>query len=211
MHLGYYRVIRGFLREIDLMYGEGREDQQCLFRGTYLLKILDHFAAELPGIAKGDEAHWRSRALNPLLQRQLHGLSDQDSEKIMNEIGPSTTAVTAFYLTQDPLDPDIVPQLLRELLYVWPVRWSLGYLDRPGGKKSYSRTCQNTKHIWDARKSLPLSEYDAVPLCDFEIRLIEVEELGRYYEPLMKSTVGGPHLLQNCVAEPRFSRTMHNT
>jgi hypothetical protein len=175
VHRGYYRVIRGFLREIALMYDEEVKDQQCLFRATYLLKILDHFAAELPGITKGSERSWRSRALNPLLQRQLRGLSDQDSKRIRVQVGSDPTSVTAFYLTHDPLHPGVVPQLLRNLLYVPPVRWSLEHLCRPGCEGSYLRTLQNTHHILKSRAALSPSEFDSVPLCDFEVQLIRLE------------------------------------
>jgi hypothetical protein len=40
---GYYRVIKGFIREIDLLYDDRVKDRHCVFRAIYLLKILDHF------------------------------------------------------------------------------------------------------------------------------------------------------------------------
>ena len=126
-----------------------------------------------------------------------------------NEI--STTTVAAFYLTKDPLDPDMVPQLFARALVCLPICWSLGYLGRPGGKKIHHRTWLNAMRMSEGRPgSFSLSEYNAVPLFDFEILVIECSGLERYYEALMKFTVGGLYFLPNLVVEPRFSHTAHN-
>jgi hypothetical protein len=127
IHQGYLRVIEGFLREIDLKLKDKVNDHDCLYRAVYLLKILDHFAQELPSVTRGMESRWRSRALNPLLQRQLVGICDLDLETTRCW-AKTPDAVARLYLTRDPLDPDEVTNLLRGILYVWPVFWSLGHL-----------------------------------------------------------------------------------
>jgi hypothetical protein len=186
---GYYRVIKGFLREIHLTIRDGVMEPNSLFRTTYLLKILDHFADELPEIKRGDEIAWRSHALNPLLQRQLRGLSDQDSTMKI-QVGSNAGAAAEFYLTLDPLDPTMIPRLLRGILYIWPVRWSLTSLSLPSTQATYLGTLQNTEHILALRKAVPESEYNSVPLCPFEVNFIRSWGLEKYYSLLLSHVSG---------------------
>jgi hypothetical protein len=200
IHRGYYRVLKGFLKEIDLAYSEGANDQACLFRGVYLLKILDHFTNELRERNTEDESSWRSRVLNPLLQRQLHGICDQDSGKIRRQVGSdaaAAAAAAAFYLTLDPLDPDMIPRLLYGILHVSPVRWSLGYIHRPAGTLgTYLNVHQNTLHFpADSHEPLiPENEFQQVPLCPEHDSIILNEQLEVYYGHFPRTAVSCIHL-----------------
>jgi hypothetical protein len=137
IHRGYLRVLKGFLREIDLMYKDGIKEHNCLFRATYLLKILDHFVEELPRVVPGAESRWRSRSLNPLLQRQLQRILDQEPRMVEIQVGTTPDGAARFYLMRDPLDPALIPEVIRGILYVWPVRWSLGSLHSSCSTKHY--------------------------------------------------------------------------
>jgi hypothetical protein len=196
IHRGYYRVLKGFLKEIDLAYSEGANDQACLFRGVYLLKILDHFTNELRERNTEDESSWRSRVLNPLLQRQLHGICDQDSGKIRRQVGSDAAAAAAFYLTLDPLAPDMIPRLLYGILHVSPVRWSLGHLHHPPSLFGYCNVRQNTLCFpADSHRSLlPDHEFQQVPLCPEVFSIIRKEKLEVYYRHFPKPTVSRIHL-----------------
>jgi len=182
IHRGYLRVIMGFLREISLMFGGKVKEHNCLFRGTYLTKILDHFAAELPSIVQGAESRWRSRTLNPLLQRQIRGLADQEPGQVEVAVGKTLEAAADFYLTLDPLHPNQVKSVLRYTLYVWQVRWSLRYLTDPmPGQSSYTRTRNNTVHLFNARADISDEEHGAVALTKEEVKLIVEEGIERFY------------------------------
>ena len=71
IHAGYRRVLAGFIREIEFTTVDKVETHDCVFRGIYLIKILDHFAEELAHAPPNSGARFRSRVLNPLLQRRL--------------------------------------------------------------------------------------------------------------------------------------------
>jgi hypothetical protein len=200
IHRGYLRVIKGFLREIKLMYKERVKEHNCLFRATYLLKILDHFAQELPSIAKGAESRWRSRALNPLLQRQLLGVPDQEPNLVRIMVGSSKDEAAAAYLTRDPLDPSEVQNLLRRILYVWPVRWSLSYLYKKATAESYASSRENTVSLFWERRGVSDEEYDACSLCSYEEAVIRAEDLEVHYKSLLSAGVGRLHL---------YKRTTH--
>ena len=88
------------------MYGDNVTEGNCLFRATYLLKVLDLFAKELVGIAAELPQRWRSRVLNPILQRQLAGVLDNVPNMVELQVGRSVEEAAQFYLTVDPLNPD---------------------------------------------------------------------------------------------------------
>ena len=71
IHAGYRRVLAGFIREIEFTTVDKVETHDCVFRGIYLIKILDHFAEELAHAPPNSVTRFRSRVLNPLLQRRL--------------------------------------------------------------------------------------------------------------------------------------------
>jgi hypothetical protein len=189
IHAGYSTVLRGFLREIELMYDDSVQEHNCLFRATYLLKILDHFAAELPAISSGIESRWRSRVLNPILQRQLRGVFDQEPEMVEKTIGPTLEDAANFYLQLDPLGPDRKQDRLRNILYVWPVRWSLAYMGVDGTQDSYTRTRITTEHLLEERGHVSDEDYNSRVLMPYEYTVICQEKLGDYYEDVITNAV----------------------
>ena len=76
-----------------------------LFWAVYLIKILDIFAEELDTMPKDTPFRFCSHILNPLLQHQLCGISDHESEMIFRQVGNTMEDTTNFYLMLDPLDP----------------------------------------------------------------------------------------------------------
>ena len=181
VHAGYRRAIAGFLREIDLMYQDKVTEHNCLFRATYLLQVLDHFVDELPGITAGAESRWRSRALNPLLQRQLRGTFDQSPRSIMLDVGPTKEEAAEYYLSRDPLDPAECCNLLTGILYVWPVRWSLGHLTAKATAQGYLRTRNNTEHLLRERREISDEEWESLTLWPYEKTILVAEGLTNFY------------------------------
>lgn len=191
VHAGYIRPLTGFLREIDLVYAGIVTDQDSLFRASYLLQVLDHFAEELRGleVPKGTESHWRSRALNPLLQRQLRGVYDQDATRIRKDVGEAREDAAKYYLSCDPLDPKEAFKMLRGILYVWPVRWSLITRRRRSSEDAYRVAHENTKRLLRRRGVIDDKDWEAVPLCDYEYQLILAERAEEYYKNLIEEGV----------------------
>ena len=153
---GYRRALLCFLREIDLVYKDKVQEPECVFRATYLLKVLDDFMRELWRLDPSKINHqWRSRSLNPLLQRQFHGVEDQDCATVRARVGETPEHAAQFYLARDPLDPDLVLDLLRGLFLVSPVRWSLAHLHKPGTRDSYSAARASTQKAVKMRAGKP--------------------------------------------------------
>ena len=88
------------------MYQDNISFHTTLHCATYLIKILDSFAVELPLIrGRLSPETWRSRVLNPLLQRQLNGVSDQEPEMVEQAVRSTPEKVARFYLGADLLNP----------------------------------------------------------------------------------------------------------
>ena len=194
---GYYRVILGFQREIDLALEDEEDTTPCLFRAMYLLRVLSEFGQELVDAPAGSVTpEWRSRVLNPLLQRQLRGIYDHDSDRIEKEVGPSREDAHKFYLTHDPLDYGVGRRLRHNLLYLWQVRWSLGYIDKNGmhhraTSEDYYRTLASTKMLVNHRKVVTEGEAEDMVLSKSEGEVIDEEGIFCYYEDLVREAVSG--------------------
>ena len=199
IHAGYRRVLLGFLREIDFMYEDKISYHSCLHRATYLLKILDLFAQDLTRIPPGNESSWRSRSLNPLLQRQLHGLSDHEAKMTQLGVGKSRDEAVKFYLGVDPLHPRNIHQLMREILYVSPVRLGLGFLSRRADDQEYANTEDNTDTLFEDRRQISDKEYGESKLLPYELRLIKREKLDSCYKELIEAAVSPFRPLHPCL------------
>lgn len=187
IHFGYLRVLAGFLQEIQFMEDDKLQSHNCLFRATYLSMILDMFVEELPRIPAKTPWRFRSRVLNPLLQRQLRGIHDDDPTQVEMEVGHGRAAAGKFYLELDPLDPKLANQMLRNILYIWQVRLSLGYLmaTTRGEEQSMTSAITNTKDLLESRAKTPDDVWDSHVLMDYEIRLVQRETLEAFYKPLL--------------------------
>ena len=201
IHAGYHRVLAGFLKEIAFMEKGGLKSHNCLFRATYLSKVLDLFVAELPRVRSSTPASFRSRVLNPILQRHLRGVLDHEPELVKGEVGGTRELAGKFYLTLDPLDPTLANEVLRNLLYIWPVRLSLLYLlsqDLPD-ENSYMSGLRNTEWLFEERAKISDEDWDAVALTDVEEKVVLLENLQPFFKGLLgevedDSTVSHPVL-----------------
>ena len=102
---GYWQYLVGSLRKIQFMVDDKIKSHNYLFWAVYLIKILDIFAEELDTMPKDTPFRFCSHILNPLLQHQLCGISDHESEMIFRQVGNTMEDTTNFYLMLDPLDP----------------------------------------------------------------------------------------------------------
>jgi len=188
---GYRRVIECFMREIRLMTEDRLKTHNCLFRATYLVEILDCFAEELGSMTqryKKNPTRFRSRVFNPLLQRQLRGAYDQEPTIVKLTVGKTPEDAADFYLRLDPLHPKNADMMLRGILYIWPVRFSIALGINPATEGMYKRSMENTKELLRQRSTIK-DEDLSDKLYKFEVTLIVEEGLTDYYEELIKEAV----------------------
>ena len=184
IHRGYRPFILGLIREVEFMTRDKIKTHNCLFRGVYLIKVMDLFAEELKG-AHMVTARWRSRVLNPLLQRQLRGVSDHEPEAVRNEVGNTLEASAAFYLTHDPLNTALTGKLRRNILYIWHVRLSLDFLGYKYVEGSAEIAIENSQALLDNRGLYADEEFDEDKLYSFERNVIKAENIERLYDELL--------------------------
>jgi len=190
IHPGYRPFILGLLREIEFMTDDKLATHNCLGRAVYLQKVMDEFAEELEAAFVMVKERWRSRVLNPLLQRQLRGVSDHEPAAVKSEVGDTLGASAAFYLTHDPLNPNLTKKLRRNILYIWHVRLSLtsfGYFYQVG---SDQKAIQNSQELLKQRSEYTDDDFDEEVLYGFERKLIEAEELQRWFGDLLEWVSG---------------------
>ena len=166
--------------------------------------VLDLFVEELNRIPPSAPHLFRSRVLNPILQRQLRGVSDHEPKAIRKEIKfgkdarVSIADAASFYLAKDPLDQSLSRTMLRNLLYVWSVRLSLGYLLPKSGKcteVAFEWALANTETLNKARGPIDDDVWDEETVSSHELTLIEGEKLEDYYDKLtseVSNTVVSP-------------------
>ena len=206
IHRGYLRVVVGLNREITFETEDDLKSHNCRFRSMYSMKILDHFAEELLAIGQGPGPRWRSRILNPLLQRQLEGLTDYEAQSVEEGVGSSIEEAVKFYLVQDPLDPKNTLKMMHNILYIWPVRNSLAFINRPSSEESFRRCSGNSKLLI----SWICGQDDWIPgrLGLVEKSVITREGLTTCYRKLIEvwQKVPGSHTLTNSVVNFRPQR-----
>ena len=189
IHAGYLRVLLGFNREIKFMTKDKIKAHNCLFRATYLQMILDLFVLELSRVPAANPWHFRSQVLNPILQRQLRGILDEEQQAIKAEVGPTVTDAAAFYLMKDPLNPHHVSSLLRQLLYVWPVHLSLGFIGRKGNSRAWTVALRNMKSLVAKRCKVSDEVWENEMLSKYERTLVTLECLDMYYAAILAMAV----------------------
>jgi hypothetical protein len=189
IHAGYRRVLAGFLREIDFTEEDEMKSHVSVFRSTYLMIILDKFAKELAKVVIAAPERFRSVVLNPLLQRQLRGIPDDEVMAVKLEVGPSLADSAKFYLLKDPLDPHHVPVILRNLLYITTVRMSLMYIGSccPDGDNATEIALHNTGHLSAERVKVSDETWEATRFSGYEVKIMELEGLLPYYSHLLVS------------------------
>jgi hypothetical protein len=191
---GYLRVLLGFIREIEFMTTDQLKSHNCLFRATYLMKVIDQFVLELPRISSAAPERFRSRVLNPILQRQLAGLPDHEPKSIRDHVGRTHKDSAKFYLVNDALDPRFRMELLRNLLYIWSVRLALGFLNNPGQctEDAFETVISNTEALVQGRLAVEDDEWDNEIISDYKITVFTAENLRSYYEDVISSAVRHP-------------------
>jgi len=191
IHKGYHRVLLGFIQEIKFMTEDGITNHNCLFRAVYLTMVLDFFVDELEKIIPTDPSSFRSRTLNPILQRQLRGVSDHEARAVKAEVGNTLGNAGSFYLQDDPLDPDLICKVFRNILYVWHVRLALGYLGTglKATEASFTTALRNTQDLLSSRGKTADEEWDDKEIMIYESKLAYIEGLGPYYEELFVESV----------------------
>jgi len=205
IHAGYRRVLQGLLKEIEMIGRKEVPVDECAFRGWYLVKVLDSFVKELElrqrkpkgfrsigvGIQSTLEVPhvFRSRALNPILQRQLHRIPDNESALVKKAVGTTMAAAQEFYLSLDPLHPNLARRMFKNLLYISPVRSSLVFFNRQVNEGSWRNILLNTKFLLGSRSEHPAGAWNEEVLYDFEIEMIGKENLGGIYQGLINASV----------------------
>jgi hypothetical protein len=198
---GYHRVLLGFKREIDFIMEDKVDDDESLFRCQYLMRVLDSFAEELrdqtrneqQGQPVKDPAKFRSRVLNPIIQRQRRGVADNDPDEVKKAMGIKLEDAVNFYLAQDPLDPQHCRALFRHLLYITPVRMSFACYNSQFSKAVYEKGRVNTEFLRRCHSRVQQDTSDQTLLLPFEVEVIELEGLGGLYRGLIKASVSGFH------------------
>jgi hypothetical protein len=207
VHKGYLRVLLGFRREIRFVTEEGRDrginDFACIFRAQYLIKVMDRFSEELQDrrnqlikdnadidmISASPGPHFRSRVLNPILQRQLRGFDDHDVQLLKSEIGRSVIILNEVYLQEDPLDGALAQRCLKNLLYITPVRFSMTYFSLGASEDNYHRISTNTGFLMKFRDRMSDDAWDESILYDSEIEVIKMEKLEVLYAKMIEASV----------------------
>ena len=157
---------------------------------SYAEYIIDEFVAELEGDSGPKEdaaASWRSRVLNPILQRQFHGLLDHEGPMMAENFTEFkgtrlAKAVEEFYLKNDPLDPELQPALRRGILYTTEYRWFLGITGDLVTDVDHYESCRiTTKRLLAALADTDEEASVQEGLQLFELMAIVGENLEGYY------------------------------
>jgi hypothetical protein len=196
IHAGYCHILLGFNREIAFVTQDGLKDEDCRFRCQYLMRVLDAFAQELRDRKVENPAYFRSQVLNPILQRRFWGAGDNDPRGLKFAFEWTPLEATQWYLERDPLDPMHCTKVLHSLLYIPEVRLSLRLYALKCVDRDYKKAGFNTQWMMRHRDEIPLDEIDDSRLYDFEIQVVEQENLGHLYHTLMGDLVSGLVCLQ---------------
>jgi hypothetical protein len=150
----YVQLIDQLQKEVH--HSEHNNGHEALRRGSYAMEILQHLGKELK-LYNGAEEDFRSKVLNPILQRYLRGIPDAYTPAVEAAIGqasadalevvktendtddseddpennpnkPTILGATVFYLSVDPVDTKNIPLYRRNLIYIAESRWHLNVL-----------------------------------------------------------------------------------
>ena len=192
IHAGYSRVLLGFDRELDFVLDDKMKMEELQFRSLYLMRVLDAFVEELEKRTINDPAKFWSRVLNPIIQRQLRGVSDNNADEVKRVVGIKPEDAMKFYLAQDPLDPKFIVAVLKNILHITPVRISMAVFGSGLQKHGYESAKGNTEIIGIARSTSQEND-DKGPLLPDELELIRREGLQNVYKNLIEASVSGHH------------------
>ena len=163
---------------------------------AYARHVLNEFGKELD-LFRGEEEDFRSKVLNPILQRQLHGLSDAYAPPIASQISTSGKEVTIadatmFYLSIDPLDPSCIPTYRRNLIYIREATWHLAcllkkiaYLDR----EEYNWVLEVNETVLYAIRKRPDGETSFPPFSAAEVEAMVVLGIQDWFAEELEEVV----------------------
>ena len=128
----YHRIVCQLVAEIQLATWTNQHEARRW--GTYAKQVLDAFGKELEAFknfTKTAMERFRLAVLTPILQRQLYGIPEAYTPSVhravmQNHSELTIKAATEFYLSDDPTDPENIPNYRRNLLYAQEARWHLG-------------------------------------------------------------------------------------
>lgn len=191
----YHRVLLGFIREINFVAEDQIENPDCHFRAHYLIKVLDSFAEELknPGdkeSLKIRPSQFRSKVLNPILQRQRRGVKDNESTDVQSVVGNTVDDAHDFYLTSDPLYAEEGHLTLRNLVYLPSVRLSYLFLHAKCPQVNWEIYHKNTELLMTHRQEMRADDtWDDSILNAVEVKMIEEEESRHLYGKMLPDPV----------------------
>lgn len=154
----YDRIVSQLIAED--MYGSIDSSHEAYRRQSYARAVLQVFGKEL-STWKGDPKDFRSKALTPILQRQLWGVPESYTPSVRTAVAdgdgkPTILDATKFYLSEDPAHPGHIPTYRRNILYIPQARWHLGLVMKKniiiGEEDHYAMVMRNHDRIMGALK-----------------------------------------------------------
>lgn len=186
----YIRLICQFQAEDE--HGDYDNTHEAKRRQSYARRVLDHFGVELEEY-NGPGNHFRSKVLTPILQRHVCGVSDSSGLGVYcaiprSNLDISITDATAFYLSNDPVDPRNAPTLRRNLIYIREARWHLITLIRNSVSdlEPYATTIKNQAYLMASlypspRPAAMMDPTTIPPFTQWEIFMILQENLDGFF------------------------------
>ena len=206
--IAYHQIIHQLKmeRRHGSHHNTGHEAQR---RAVYAGETLDALGRELfnPSLVGG--ANFRSKVLNPELQRQMHGVPSHYTPVVRRAVANGDREVTIrdateFYLKHDPVDPRMIPVFRRNLIYIPEARWHLGIVmgvTKPDSVPSFNRIHKNQDRIMEALQKGPNPSDDTgVPLLNAtELEVLYEEKIHQFFDAEIKRVVG---YFLNCYLRP---------
>ena len=193
--VAYIRIVDQLEREST--HGTHNDGHEALRRANYAEETLDAFGRELCH-RDGSGPGFRSKVLNPIMQRQRAGIPSHYTPHVRNSMGGRTIRhATRLYLSQDPVDPNVIPFYRRSLIYVPEVRWHLGLMmgnldikstvDFNGIQENHNIIMKNLRDV-----PQPVSQGRIHPFNLAEAEVIVAEGLNTFFGDELKLSVRSP-------------------
>ena len=174
---------------------------------TYARCIIDKFIVELQA-KRGLDDHgwsWRSKVLNPILQRQMNGYPDHHAPMLAVhfaglEGSELMEKVNKFYLSRDPLEGSEQPHLRLGILYVTEARWFLSVTPAEVDSiEHYQRCEERTLKLLEKLGKEGDQEDGQEGLRESELSVIVAEGLEDYYKKDAEGAVSSATGLMNAI------------
>jgi hypothetical protein len=196
----YVQLIAQLNAEND--HGDRDSGHESLRRQSYVRDILNHVAKELKTV-KEPTRRFRSKVLNPILQRYLRGIPDCYTPSIRAAIAddgqPTIADVTRFYLSEDPVSPKHMDRYRRNLVYLTELRWYLGVVLETiaiGDAEAFNKIRTNHDKIMTAVAGADSDEDEddePGPFNKTEVEVIVDEDLADFFSDELEAVVWTPY------------------